>query len=75
MTTDTLICRDIYMRHTDGDGHSHVMCHRVWDADRFVASQVDAAKKVAQDAFDKNKPFGHKAEQITDEAYFKERTK
>ncbi len=33
-----LIHRDLYVRITAHDGKSHVRCHRVWDADLFLAS-------------------------------------
>lgn len=56
--------RDIYLRHTDKNGKSYVQEHRVWDADRFVASQVGAAVKEGGKAF---------AQQITREQYLKER--
>jgi len=75
MTMDTLICRDVFVRHTEGNGRSYVMCHRVWDADRFLAAQVEAAKRLAREAHEKNQPFLHKAEQITEDQYRKERVK
>lgn len=56
--------RDIYMRHTGKDGKSYVHEHRVWDAERFIASQQDAAAKEGGKA---------KAEQITHEQYLAER--
>lgn len=68
-----LISRDIYLRHTDGNGHSVVRCHRVWDADRFVASLQALAKKEAERAFAKDEPYMHKVEQITDDQFKKER--
>jgi hypothetical protein len=43
--TSTLTARDIYLRHTDKDGESHVQEHRVWDAERFLSSQQAAASK------------------------------
>jgi hypothetical protein len=58
--------RDIYMRHTSKEGDTYVQEHRVWDADLFVTSQVDAARKVGGKAA---------AEQITKEQYLKERSK
>lgn len=41
-----LITYDLYLRHTDKDGNSHVTCHRVWDGERFYESQLKAAKKI-----------------------------
>ncbi len=38
--------RDVYLRHTDKDGNQHVQMHRAWDAEKFVQSQADAARKV-----------------------------
>lgn len=56
--------RDIYMRHTSKEGDSYVQQHRVWDANRFVLSQTEAALKVGGKAF---------VQQITREQYLKER--
>ena len=45
MTADTHTSNSLYMRYTDKDGASHVMEHRVWDAERFVRSvRAQAAK-------------------------------
>lgn len=57
---------DIYLRHTDEKGNSYVQCHRAWDKDKFLTSQMDAALKVGGKAF---------VQQITEEQYRKERTK
>lgn len=62
--SDRLAARDIYMRHTTKDGNSYVFEHRVWDADRFLAAQSDAARQLGGKA---------KAEQITREQYLAER--
>lgn len=35
---------DLYLRHTDKSGKSHIECHRVWDALRFLNSQEKSAK-------------------------------
>lgn len=56
--------RDIYMRHTGKDGNSYVQSHRVWDAERFILSQEESAKREGGRA---------KAEQITEEQYLKEK--
>ncbi len=55
-------CREIYMRHTTKEGAAYVVEHRVWDANLFVTSQRDAAKKE-----------GGNAEQITRDQYLNER--
>lgn len=66
MSTDTLVCRDIYMRHTDKKGNTYVQEHRVWDAERFLAARAaDAAKEGGK----------ARAEQITEEQYRTERTR
>lgn len=67
--------RDIFMRHTNTDGKAYVMNHRVWDAERFIASQQQAVAKLNADARQANppKPALAKAEQITDDQYRKER--
>ena len=56
--------RDVYLRHTDKDGRSYVREHRVWDADKFIASQLGHALKEGGKAF---------VQQLTREQYNKER--
>jgi hypothetical protein len=58
--------RDLYLRHIGKDGTSYVQQHRVWDADRFITSQVAAALKEGGKAL---------VLQITEDQYIKERTK
>lgn len=72
--TVEITTRDIWMRHTNVDGKSYVAEHRVWDADRFVASQQRAAANLNADQ-KPGRPRLAKAEQITEEQYLKERTK
>jgi hypothetical protein len=72
---DVLICRDLYMRHTGADGKSFVQCHRVWDAEKFVATHVAQALTEAMKAKDRGEPHAQRAEQITEDVYLKERTK
>jgi hypothetical protein len=69
--------RTIYMRHTSAEGNSYVNEHRVWDADKFIASQQKSAEAINADHAKKNdgKAGKAKAEQITQEQYTKERTK
>lgn len=69
-----LITRDVYLRHTAGDGSSTVREHRVWDAERFIAAQQAEAAKLASAARDKKEPAGFAVEQITQEQYRNERT-
>ncbi len=66
--------RDIYIRHTAGDGKSVVREHRVWDADRLLASEQAACDKMNEAEKD---PALRKAsvQQITQEQYTKERVK
>lgn len=73
--SDVLICRDIFMRHTGGDGKSYVQCHRVWDADKFVATRVGYALNEAMKAKDRGEAHAQRAEQITEDVYRKECTK
>ena len=68
--------RTIYMRHTSAEGKSYVNEHRVWDADKFIASQQKAADSVNADHAKKHgAPGKAKAEQITQDQYTKEKTK
>lgn len=64
--------RDIYMRHTSPEGNSYVMEHRVWDAQRFIAS-CEAAALSVNEKQEAGKPRKAKAEQITREQYLAER--
>ena len=69
--------RTIFMRHTSSEGKSYVNEHRVWDADKFIASQQEAADAINADHAKKNngKAGKAKAEQITQDQYVKEHTK
>lgn len=67
-----MVCRDVYARHTLPNGDSYVMLHRVWDAERFFASQAAAAAKVNEQESDPAKRKA-KVEQITAEQYQVER--
>lgn len=74
MSASGLQGRDIFMRHTGGDGKSYVSCHRVWGADIFESAQTSAAAKAAADDAAKGKPLGkHKAERITEAQFHSER--
>ncbi len=64
--------RYIYMRLTDIKGKSHVSQHLVYDAERFVASQKDAARNL-NDEVKGDQPRLAKAEQITEEQFNNER--
>lgn len=69
MPEATLAGRDVFARHTDTNGASHVQSHRVWDADRFFgARQTEAASANAQ-AIKKGEPALAKVEQITEQQY------
>jgi hypothetical protein len=71
--SNTLTGRDIYLRHTNTGGASWVCEHRVWDAEKFIASQAAAA--VALNAEVKGEaPRRARVEQITREQYLNERT-
>ncbi len=69
---DRMTCRDIWLRHTSTDGKSHVQCHRVWDAERFVASQQQAAQNL-NDKVEGDGPRKASVQQITEEQFNKER--
>lgn len=69
-----LITRDIYLRHTAGDGSTIVREHRVWDAERFIAAQQAEAARLAAKAREEEKPAAFAVEQITEEQYHHERT-
>lgn len=68
-----LITRDVYLRHTAGDGSTSVREHRVWDADRFIAAQKAEAARLAVKARDEDEPAAFAVEQITQEQYHHER--
>lgn len=51
--SDTMNGRDLYLRHTDSKGNSHVARHRVWDAERFFDSQIQATKKANEKSDEK----------------------
>ena len=70
-----MIGRDIFVRHTAGDGKTLVRLHRVWNADLHLASLRDAAAAEAKRARDDGQPAQHAIEQITEEQYKKERAK
>lgn len=67
--------RDVHLRHTSTTGESHVMQHRCWDAERFLASQQAAAAKVNAEAEKDGKPALAKVEPITADQYRRERSK
>lgn len=74
MTTEqTMEARDLYLRHTDTNGKSTNQMHRVWDADKFLASQQDEATK-QNTKVKEGAPRLAKVEQITRETYRDERT-
>lgn len=64
--------RDLYMRHTDTNGHSYVTEHRVHDAERFVAAREAEAKKLNAEVKG-GAPRKAAVQQITKEQYLKER--
>lgn len=70
--SDSIVCRDIHLRHTAPDGTSHVQQHRVWDAERFLAARRDEAKQLNA-AQEGDAPRLAKVELITPEQYRKDR--
>lgn len=71
--TLALVGRDIYMRHADTDGRSYVQCHRVWNADIFVAARNYDNGVLNIEARNSGKPANARSEQITEDQYRKER--
>lgn len=67
-----MVCREVYVRHTGADGSHHVVEHRVWDAELFIASQEQAARALNDEVKGDGKRLA-KAEQITREQYQRER--
>ena len=76
MSTDTLTCRDLHLRHTDTSGNAIVRCHRVWDADLFLAARQREASELNTKAVkdDAKAPQRAKVEMITEAEYQKART-
>jgi len=75
MATDTIACRDLHLRHTDTSGHATVQCHRVWDADLFLAARQREASDLNAKAVQKDAkaPQHAKVEIITAADYQKAR--
>jgi len=69
---ETLVGRDVFLRHTDVNGKASVQCHRTWDAERFIASQQAAAAKVNAEQKD-GQPRRARVEQITEDQFRNER--
>lgn len=70
--SSSLAGRDIYIRHTGPNGNHYVQHHRVWDADRFIASQQTAVERLNAEQ-PAGRPGLAKVEQITAEQYQQER--
>lgn len=75
MTADTITCRDLHLRHIDTSGHATVQCHRVWDADLFIAARQREASELNAKAVsnDPKAPQRAKVEMITEAEYQKGR--
>lgn len=75
MSTDTTACRDLHLRHTDTKGHATVQCHRVWDADLFLAAQQREKSNLNAEAVkdDQRATQLAKVEMITEAEYLKAR--
>ena len=69
---DRMSTRDIHVRHTAGDGKSHVQEHRVWDGAKFIDTLQREAAKQNADAKDPTHRQA-KVEQITEAQYRAER--
>ena len=64
--------RDMHLRHTATDGTSYVQCHRVWNADLFLASRQADARQL-NDKVNGDSPRKAKVELITRETYLTEK--
>lgn len=75
MNTETINCRDLHLRHTDTKGHATVQCHRVWDADLFLAARQRETSNLNAKAAenDRGAPQLAKVELITEAEYLKAR--
>ncbi len=54
MDTETITSRDLHLRHTDTNGRTTVICHRVWDADLFLAARQREASELNAKAVQKD---------------------
>lgn len=68
-----MVGRDMFLRHTAGNGRSYVRSHRVWDADKFMAAQKQAAVTLNAEESDPKQRMA-KVEQITEDQYLKEKS-
>ncbi len=75
MSTETITCRDLHLRHTDTKGRATVQRHRVWDADLFLAARQREASNLNARAVeeDAKAPQLAKVELITEAEYLKAR--
>lgn len=69
---DRMSTRDIHIRHTAGNGKSHVQEHRVWDGAKFFDTLQREAVNLNADQKDPTQRQA-KVEQITEEQYRAER--
>lgn len=64
--------RDLYLRHTDTNGHSTVQLHRVWSVEKFLAAEHAAAAKLNSEQKG-DEPRLAAVQQITRDQYHTER--
>lgn len=69
-----MVGQDLYLRHTDENGRSHVVEHRVWDAETFLTACQRAANKVNEQQPDPAKRMAA-VTLATREDYLKERAR
>lgn len=74
MTTEKMLARDVYVRHTNTDGHSYAAEHRVWDVGLFMSARESETTLLNAKVESNGKRLA-KVEQITREQYLQERTK
>lgn len=59
---------DMYIKHTDVNGNSHIQEHRVWDGEKFFNARAAEAKR-ANAAQKPNQPRRAAVLQVTREDY------
>ena len=65
--------RDLYLRHTATDGNGYVQCHRVWDADIFIAARQREAQKANADVKGDDAPRRARIDIVTRDQYLNSR--
>ena len=69
MATEELVTYDMHIRYTDDNGAKRVVCHRVWDGERFFSAHMAEAQKARK----KDRTSKAAVEMITEQQYRQER--